>query len=305
MFSEEIWTQAAQMLRSGQALVLVRILYAEGSTPRGEGAAMLVGKDGWIAGTVGGGAVEFLALRDAGICLQEQKNTQKVYSLDTRRDQAAEKDGTTEGPVSSGMICGGEVTLGYTLLSGRDGEEVLQEAEKQQAAAKPRVYLFGGGHVSLCAAEELMRIGFETVIWDDREEFADSARFPGAAEVICAPYTDIAARLRITAEDYLLIMTRGHAFDYEVQKYALTTPAGYIGLIGSHAKIAAAAAKLLEDGFTKEQTERFYAPVGIQIGAETAEEIAVSIAAELILVRAHREGRRKVREGKVIPYRIR
>ena len=157
-------------------------------------------------------------------------------------------------------------------------------AEPFQTAG--RVYIFGGGHISKSLVPVLYPLGFRSVVIDDKPEFSDKARFPFAEETILAPFTDFSASVQIQPSDYVIIMTRGHANDYDVLVQALRTEACYVGMIGSRSKLKTTRERLLADGFTDADFERVHAPIGLAIKAVTPEEIAISIASELILVRA-------------------
>ncbi len=149
------------------------------------------------------------------------------------------------------------------------------------------VYLFGAGHVSQQVATLTKMTDFQTVVLDDRSEFANRQRFPTADEVkVPACFETAFSDLNIDKDSYIVILTRGHSHDKTVLAQALRTDAGYIGMIGSHRKRDAIYKALLNEGFTERDLKRVYSPVGLDIGAETPEEIAVSIAAELIEVRA-------------------
>ena len=149
-----------------------------------------------------------------------------------------------------------------------------------------RTYIFGGGHVSRALVPVLASVGFRPVVYDDRPEFADSTLFPQAEAVLCGPFTDIGAHVTVTEEDDVVVMTRGHQADYEVLTQVLRSGARYLGCIGSSRKLALCRDRLLHSGFTEEEYARLHAPIGLDIGAETPEEIAVSVAAEMIAVRA-------------------
>lgn len=157
-------------------------------------------------------------------------------------------------------------------------------AEPLQTAG--RVYIFGGGHISKSLVPVLHPLGFRCVVVDDKPEFSDTARFPLAEETIQVPFTDFSDAVQIQASDYVIIMTRGHANDYDVLVQALRTDACYIGMIGSRSKLKTTREKLYADGFTDDDFNRVHAPIGLAIKAVTPEEIAISIAGELILVRA-------------------
>ncbi|MCI2055978.1 MAG: XdhC family protein [Oscillibacter sp.] len=148
------------------------------------------------------------------------------------------------------------------------------------------VYIFGGGHVSQALVNVIAPVGFRTVVLDDREEFADKARFPLADRTLCGSFLELCKAIAVTEDDYVVIMTRGHQADYEALCGTLRSGAKYLGCIGSRKKLALCRERLMEAGYTPEEYARVHAPIGLAIGAETPEEIAVAIAAELIAVRS-------------------
>lgn len=151
------------------------------------------------------------------------------------------------------------------------------------------IYLVGAGHVSREIARMTNHVGFQTVVIDDRIEFANQERFPEANEVIVCPnYSDVFGESLIDTESYIIIVTRGHHFDKEVLAQALKTKAGYIGMIGSHKKRDTIYQALLAEGFDSHDLERVYCPIGLAIDAETPSEIAVSVVAQLIQYRGAR-----------------
>ena len=149
-----------------------------------------------------------------------------------------------------------------------------------------RTYLFGGGHVSQALVSVLASAGFRPVVYDDRPEFSNPALFPQAEKTLCGEFTRLAEQITVTPEDYVVVMTRGHQADYEVLAQVLRSGAKYLGCIGSKRKLALCRDRLLADGFTEAEYRRLHAPIGLAIGAQTPEEIAVSVAAEMIAVRA-------------------
>ena len=151
-----------------------------------------------------------------------------------------------------------------------------------------QVYLFGGGHVAQAVAPLLHSVGFRYTLFEEREQFASADLFPDAEKIILSGFDDIAKEITITENDFVLIMTRGHQNDYILQVQVLKTPACYVGVIGSAAKYERLCERLAEDGFSKEQINRVITPVGLPIKAETPAEIAVSIVAQMIQVRAER-----------------
>lgn len=156
----------------------------------------------------------------------------------------------------------------------------------EQIGTLGSVYIFGGGHVGRELEPLLSKLGFRCVVVDDRPEFADKALFPTAADVICADFEDLSASLSVGSEDYVCIMTRGHAHDTAVLTQVLAANPRYVGLMGSRRKIAAVHEVLRQSGFTQQQIDHVTAPIGLAIGAQTPAEIAVSVAAQLIAVRA-------------------
>ena len=149
-----------------------------------------------------------------------------------------------------------------------------------------KVYVFGGGHVSQKLVPLLSQLEFSCYVFDSLDKFANKKLFPTAIQVITGDFHRISDNISITENDYIVILTRGHNFDFIVQAQALNCNPRYIGVIGSRSKIAIVSAKLLEQGFSQEQIDRVYTPIGIDIKADTPAEIAVSIAAEMIMVRA-------------------
>ena len=169
-------------------------------------------------------------------------------------------------------------------------EPQLTVCEQQTVLLEPvtlkeTVYLFGGGHVGAALVPALAAVGFSVTVYDARPDFARAERFPAAERVILGAYEEILQTVQIQPEDYVVVMTPGHKADYLVLTQALQTEATYIGCIGSSKKVAYINRQLLEDGFTKQDIERIHSPIGIPIKAQTPEEIAVSITAEMILHR--------------------
>lgn len=168
----------------------------------------------------------------------------------------------------------------------RDQEGNQLNVFVESVTSDPILYLFGGGHVASHVVPLARQVGFNVVVIDDRPEFADPKKFPEAKEVHNYPFEQVMERLPVDESSYIIIMTRGHSHDKTVLAQALKTPAGYVGMIGSRRKISIIYGKLREDGFKQEDLDKVHSPIGIDIGAETTEEIAVSIIAELIKVRA-------------------
>lgn len=149
-----------------------------------------------------------------------------------------------------------------------------------------RLYVFGGGHVSQALVPLLTHVGFRVTVLESRPEFADRSLFPTAEQVVQAEFSNLTKLMTVTEQDGILIMTRGRRDDYEVVRQALATSAGYVGVIGSRRKAAVTLKRLHGDGVAQADLARLHTPIGLPIGAETPEEIAVSVTAELIQYRA-------------------
>jgi xanthine dehydrogenase accessory factor len=168
-----------------------------------------------------------------------------------------------------------------TALIPFDGGELILEP----TAGTPKLIIFGGGHVSKYVSRSASMAGFNVTIVDDREKYANKLRFPEATRLIAADFPDAFNQLTIKPSTYIVIVTRGHQYDEEVLRLALGTPANYIGMIGSKRKVFTTFEHLAERGVSLESLRRVHAPIGIDIGALTAEEIGISIVAQLIYAR--------------------
>jgi xanthine dehydrogenase accessory factor len=252
----ELYEEIVKLKGEGKPMTLVTIIGAEGSTPRETGAKMLVREDGTILGTIGGGCLEGQVIVDAVMAMREAKPRKVRYDL------------TGKEAAGAGMICGGVV-----------------EIYIEPIVPTPTVFIFGGGHISLSVSKISAMSGFQVTVIDDRPEFANRERFPEAGQVIAEKFSAAFPRLQVTRSDYLVIVTRGHADDQQVLEWALNTEAGYIGMIGSKRKISTLYRNLEEKGIAREKLLRVHAPIGLNIGALTPEEIAVSIVAQMIQIR--------------------
>lgn len=323
-----------EKLLGGEALVLVTITAASGATPRGTGARMLVGQEGRICGTIGGGAVEYRSEQFALQVLKSGVSQNRDFSLNREDVQ------------NLGMICGGEVKVFFHYIPAGDPDciALAQEAERifesgralwliadigssalslysreEGAFGKPvpawvveqlsrspklleqgdarycveqinspgRVYIFGCGHVSRELEPVLSHLGFRCVMLDDRPEFARKELFPTAEDVQVVDFERINQSVTITSEDYVCIMTRGHAYDTVIQAQVLRCKPCYVGVIGSRKKAAGVRAALKRDyGMHDDQLDLITTPIGLEIDAQTPAEIAISIAGQMIQLRA-------------------
>lgn len=252
----DIYQEIVRIKDEGEEAALVTIVSATGSTPREEGAKMLVKTDGSIIGTIGGGSLEAQVIEEAIKVIEEGKPKRLPVSLTAKE---VEKEG---------MLCGGELEVFI--------EPIL---------TPPTLYLFGGGHVSLPLAKMGKFLGFKIVVIDDRAEFANPNRFPEAERTLADDFTKSFPKLKIDKSGYIVIVTRNHQYDDIVLEWAVGTQARYIGMMGSKAKTKAIFSHLLAKGIPKELLDRVHAPIGLEINAQTPEEIAVSILAEIAKVR--------------------
>ncbi len=243
--------------------VLVEITATAGSSPRKAGARMLLLTDGTTAGTVGGGSLEHRAGQDARAVLHSGAPLRKTYSL-----------GAAPGE-DIGAICGGSATLDFRVIGPADAAALLAAQP-----VPPRVLLYGAGHVGKALADALHLLDIPVVVSDAREGLLTPERFPYAERRLAESDS---LSMEPQALDRIVIMTHSHALDYDLLRRALRTDAAYIGVMASRRKSALFRERLAEEGVPAEQFDRrVHCPIGLAIGAETPEEIAVSIAAELI-----------------------
>jgi xanthine dehydrogenase accessory factor len=252
----DIYEEIAKLRKEGRKAALATIIQVQGSIPSYESSKILIRDDGSIVGTVGGGCVEADVWSVAQDVMREEKPRRMHFNLNAQPEY------------DSGLVCGGSLDIFI--------EPIL---------ATPTLYLFGGGHVSLSISKVARVAGFDTVISDDREAFANKERFPDALETHSGEWAGIFPRLKLNEFSYLIIATRGHKGDLECLRWAVTTPAKYIGMVGSKRKLVEFYKALEGEGVTAAQLERVHSPVGLDIGALTPEEIAVSVVAEMIAVR--------------------
>ena len=252
----DLYSEIVRLRKSGQKCAVATIVQVNGSIPSYESAKMLIREDGSILGTIGGGCVE----ADVWTAAREVIETEKPRHLTFSLGQDAAYD--------NGLICGGQLDIFV--------EPVTPE---------PRAYIFGGGHVSKSISKIANMAGFATVIVDDREAFANKERFPEADETYADEYENVFPKLNVTSSAYLVIVTRGHRDDMRVLRWAVGTPARYIAMIGSKRKTISVVKELVKEGIPRESFEKIFAPMGLEVGAETPEEIAISVVAEMIAVR--------------------
>jgi xanthine dehydrogenase accessory factor len=252
----DIYDEIVRLRKLGQKCALATIVEVNGSIPSYESAKLLVREDGSMMGTVGGGCVEAEVWNAAREVLETDKPRHMTFSLGE------------DAAYDNGLICGGQLNIFV--------EAVIPQ---------PRAFIFGGGHVSKSISKVAHLAGFATVVVDDREAFANKERFPEADETYAEEYESVFPKLPVTSSSYLIIVTRGHRDDMRVLRWAVSTPARYIAMIGSKRKTIAVVKELEKEGFPRQSFEKIFAPMGLEIGAETPEEIAISVVAEMIAMR--------------------
>ena len=268
IFQEIVWLR-----REGRKAALATVVKWLGSTPRRDHAKMLVFQDSSTMGSIGGGSTEAEVVEEARRVLETEKASLTKFTL------------TKEAAARDGLICGGTVEVFV--------EPILPD---------PKVLLMGGGHLAQAIAEAAQRVGFRVSVVDDRASFANPKRFPEVEETIVAPFEESLDAIDVNENSFILIVTRGHGYDQVVLEKAIQTPARYVGLVGSRRKIRIILKNLLDKGIPPEAFARLYAPIGLEIGSETPQEIAVSVVAELIALRkgVHQRSKKQLFAMKLI-----
>ncbi|HLY15751.1 MAG TPA: XdhC/CoxI family protein [Bryobacteraceae bacterium] len=256
----DVYEELLSLRKLGRKCAIATIVQVRGSIPSYESAKLLVRDDGSMVGTIGGGCVEAEVVSAA----REVIETGQPRHLSFNLGQDAAYD--------NGLICGGQLDVFV--------EPVLPV---------PGAFIFGAGHISKSISKIAGLAGFSTTIIDNRENFANRDRFPEAGEIYAEEYEEVFAKLPVNDTSYLIIVTRGHRDDMRVLRWAVTTNARYIAMIGSKRKVISVIRELETEGVARESFERVFAPMGLEIGAISPEEIAVSVVAEMIAVRRNAE----------------
>jgi xanthine dehydrogenase accessory factor len=251
----DLFEEIVKLRHEGRCGALATIVHTDGSIPSYESSRMLVREDGSIAGTIGGGCVEAEVWAAAKEVMQAEAPRKMTFNLNN------------DANYDNGLICGGTLEIFV--------EPILPQ---------PMLHIFGGGHISIALATAADMAGFAIGVVDDRESFANRERFPMAKEIFTS-FEEAFAQIEPTAATYVVIVTRGHKDDMRVLGWAVGKKARYIGMIGSKRKVLSVYRALEKDGIAPEQFTRVHAPIGLDIGALTPEEIAISITAELIAIR--------------------
>lgn len=248
----ELYEEMVRLTRLGETFVLATVVDSSGSAPRKAGAKMLVRNDGSLMGSVGGGRVEKETVAASRVALAEGTPGNLLFTL-------------TE---EHGFACGGSMAV-YIEPQGM----------------RPLLVLFGAGHIGRAVAPLARGCGFRVTVIDDRAEQVTGAGVPGADRVICAGVAEAFRGLVLDDDSFVVIATPGHLADFDAVRLCLGSDAGFIGLLGSRRKRETLMQRLTEEGFDAGQRGRIVTPVGLDIGARTPEEIAVSIVGQLIALR--------------------
>lgn len=254
--NKEVFTAVAQALERGEAAALVTIVSTLGSTPQRVGAKMLVFADGRIVGTIGGG------------CYENDAFWKAREAITSRRPELVHYELSDDFAQETGLICGGQMDV------------YIEPIEPS-----PELYIVGAGHVALHLARLASDVGFQVHVIDDREKFASKERFPTAVEVVVDEIPSWLSQAHLPSHAYAVIVTRGHTNDLDALRALAPRELRYLGLIGSRAKVARIHDALADEHMPEEALARVHAPIGLDIGAVTPQEIAVSILAELIAVK--------------------
>jgi xanthine dehydrogenase accessory factor len=250
-----IFKRIADLESKGATFAMAIVVRSQGSVPRHEGSKMLIFSDGSTEGTIGGGEMESLVIKEALLGIKDGRSRHLHYNF---RDPDRGDPG----------VCGGEVDV-YV----------------EPIRPKPKLIVFGMGHVGKAVAHLGSWVGFSVIVADDREEFATAEAVPGAGRAIHCDLANLADEVEIDPQSYVVLATRGVPIDVEGLPSLLETNASYIGVIGSRRRWETSVQELRDKGIAEELIAKVNSPMGLEINAETPHEIAISIIAEVVLRR--------------------
>jgi xanthine dehydrogenase accessory factor len=254
----DLYEEIVNLRQQGRTCALASIINTVGSIPSSATAKMLVRDDGSITGTIGGGAGELEVIQIAREVIQKGKPQTISFNL------------TKRPGIDAGMVCGGSLDVFVEPI-----------------VPNPTLYIFGAGHTGLATYRIARSAGFDVVMVDERKAFANRDRYPDAKDIVVAELDKAMAQLSPTPASFIVSLTPGHQTDMRVLRWAIGTKACYIGMMGSKRKVTGIFQELQKEGIPAEAFSNVHAPIGLNIGADTPEEIAVSIVAELIACRRH------------------
>src|SRR5438132_1950309 len=229
----DVYDELVRLRKLGQKCAIATIVQVRGSIPSYESAKLLIREDGSMLGTIGGGCVEAEVWNAA----REVMETERPRNMNFSLGQDAAYD--------NGLICGGQLSVFV-----------------EPVVPQPRAYIFGAGHISKSLSKVANLAGFATIIVDNREAFANRDRFPDADEIYAEEYEDVFGKLTIRDTSYVIIVTRGHRDDMRVLRWAVTTQARYIAMIGSKRKVIGVVKELEKEGLHRSGFDRVFAPMG-------------------------------------------
>jgi xanthine dehydrogenase accessory factor len=299
----DLLNQIVKRSEQNEPLAVCTLVHTHGSTPQKAGAMMLVLQNGQTLGTIGGG------------CVEAEVRSRAMQQMIDRRDRLFSFDLNHDMGWDDGLVCGGTMQVAVQIIADADASKIFRDALdgilagrpmelfisvpdeqgnisdfKFQIEPTPRLVIAGAGHVGSALASVARQMDFAVTVIDDRPDFASSDRFPDT-RILIGPVETELARLNINHQTYVVIVTRGHQRDALALGSVVQSTARYVGLIGSKRKIARIFGELAEKGISAEQLARVHAPIGLDIGAVTPAEIAISIAAELIAERRGSAGK--------------
>lgn len=246
-----MWFRAFEAAQKGQSYAFATIIESTlKGTPRKTGAKMVVLENGSLFGSIGGGRNEKNAQLECLKAIKTLKPKTVTYKFD-------------DAPGNS--ICGGRIKVFIEPFIG-----------------KRRMIICGAGHIALPLSAMAKMLNYRVLVTDDRPEFANPGRFPHVDEVVAADPALTLKNQKITRNDYILMVTRGYEHDYNCLKTALKTRAAYVGFISSKVKKVKFIRRLRQEGFPEKLIQKIHAPMGLNLGAQTPEEIAIAITAEIV-----------------------
>jgi xanthine dehydrogenase accessory factor len=253
---KDVLEAALRAEETGAPAALVTVIATEGSTPQKAGAKMLVYPDGRIVGTIGGG------------CVEAEMTWRARQSIEARKPQVASYDLTPDQAGEDGLVCGGRMQVFIEPIEGT-----------------PTLCLFGAGHVAQPLARMAKAAGFRVQVADDRIKFANRERFPDVDLLVVEEFATAAGKMTLGPNTYAVVVTRGHKGDAEALRTVVGKGLRFVGLLGSRPKLVHLVSALEESGAPPEDMAEIHCPLGIEIGAVSPEEIAVSVLAQMIAVR--------------------
>jgi xanthine dehydrogenase accessory factor len=253
---KDVLEAALRAEESGSPAALVTVIATEGSTPQKAGAKMVVYPDGRIVGTIGGG------------CVEAEMTWRARQAIESRKPQVASYDLTPDQAGEDGLVCGGRMQVFIEPIEGT-----------------PTLCLFGAGHVAQPLARMAKAAGFRVQVADDRIKFANRERFPDVDLLVVDDFAAAARQMTLGPNTYAVVVTRGHKGDAEALRAVVGKGLRFVGLLGSRPKLVHLVTALEEGGVVPQDVAEIRCPLGIEIGAVSPEEIAVSVLAEMIAVR--------------------